>query len=116
MADPEAWRKLLQRHEGHEIDLRLTRKRKTRSLSANAYYWGVVVALLAEHCGYEPEEAHQALKMRFLLKIGNDMISTLPTVRSTADLDTVEFAAYLDQCIRLCAEMGIVVPDPGAAE
>ncbi len=111
LADPIAWRALLHRMEGKEIDLRLTKHRRVRSLSQNAFYHGVVVSMLAEHCGYENSEMHDALKMRFLRSHEDGPI---PSVRSTADLDTAEFAKYLDSCIRLCAELGICVPDPGA--
>ncbi len=72
---------------------------------------------MAEYCGYEPEEMHEALKVRFLLKHGfSNETTTLPTIRSTTDLTTAEFSEYVDQCRRLAAEMGIIVPDPGAVE
>jgi hypothetical protein len=40
----------------------------------------------------------------------------LPTVRSTTDLDTAEFVEYIEQCRRLGAEMGVIIPSPGFAE
>jgi hypothetical protein len=113
LADPVAWRALLQRNEGREIDLRLTRKRKVRSMSQNAYYWSCVVAMLAEYCGYEPEEMHTALKFKFLQK---HEYEGLPTVQSTTDLGTVEFTEYVESCRRLAAELGVNIPDPGAVE
>src|SRR4051812_22246890 len=113
LADPQAWRSLLQQHEGREIELRLTRKRKTRSTSQNSYYWGCVIPFLGDHCGYEAEEMHAALKMKFLR---SHQDGALPSVRSTADLNTAEFTEYVEQCRRLGAEMGIVIPDPGAVE
>ena len=99
--------------EGAEIDLRLSKRRKPRSLSQNAYYWAVVVPLMAEHCGYEPEEMHEALKWQFLQ---THEASTLPTVMSTTDLDTAAFTEYIEQCRRLAAGMGVVIPNPGEAE
>lgn len=109
LADPDGWRVQLQRNEGREIELRLSRRKKERSMSQNKYYWGCVVALLAEHCGYEPEEMHAALKMKFLRQYEDQ---ALPSIRSTTDLDTAEFANYIEQVRRLAAEMGVVIPDP----
>jgi len=100
------------RLEGCAVDLRLSKHRNVRSISQNAYYWAVVIPLLAEHCGYEDEEMHAALKWRFLQKHEGP----LPTVKSTAGLDTRDFAEYIEQCRRLGAEMGVQIPSPGFAE
>lgn len=105
--------KLRSRLEGFEVDVVLRRHRKPRSLSQNAYYWAVVVPLLAERAGYDDEEMHEALKWRFLQSRGGD----LPSVRSTADLDTVEFTTYIEQVRKLAADFyDLYVPDPGEAE
>lgn len=53
---------------------------------------------MAEHCGYEPEEMHDAL------------------VRSTAKLNTAEMTEYIEQCRRLAAEMSIYIPDPNETD
>ena len=114
---------LIHELNGADIDLRLSKHRNSRSISQNSYYWGVVVPLLAEHCGYEIEEMHEALKWRFLqTHAGPNEFETkatwvkLPTVRSTADLDTAEFTEYIESVRRLAAEMGVSIPSPGFAE
>ena len=114
--------RMIRQMEGSEVELVLRKHYKVRSLSQNAYYWGVVVALLAEHCGYDdPEEMHHALRHRFLL-IHNDPIETLhgktslQGARSTAKLTTAEFSEYMEQARRLAAEMGVVIPSPGEIE
>ena len=106
----EDYQRLIERLEGKQIDLRLGKRRKPRSLPQNAYYWGVVIALFAEALGYEPEELHDALKIKFLTRRGE---SELPTVASTADLDTAEFTDYIERVRRLAAEHGCYIPDPG---
>jgi hypothetical protein len=103
---------LIARLEGSDIDLRLSKHRTVRSISQNAYYWAVVIPLLAEHCGYEDEEMHTALKWRFLQKHDGP----LPTVSSTASLSTVEFTDYIERVRMLAAEMGCSIPGPGQAE
>jgi hypothetical protein len=109
---PGSFQAALARLEGKQIALRVTKHHHSRSLSQNAYYWGVVIPLLAESCGYEDEEMHDALKWKFLQRRDGPMA----TVRSTAGLTTVEFSEYTEQCRRLAAEMGVVIPDPGEAE
>jgi hypothetical protein len=47
---------LIARLDGKEIDLRLSKHRNVRSISANAYYWAVVIPLLGEL----GEAAHRA--------------------------------------------------------
>lgn len=115
---------LIARLEGNEIDLILRKHRNVRSLSQNAYYWAVVIPVLAEHCGYEDEEMHKALQWRFLQKHADQTGEfetqgtwvKLPTVRSTADLDTAEFTDYIERVRTLAAQMGCVVPSPGQVE
>jgi hypothetical protein len=102
--------KLVASLEGKEIEITLKKRSRNRSHNQNRYYWGCVIAMLAEHCGYDPEEMHEALKQRFLA-IHTE--GPLPTVRSTVALNTAEFTTYLEQCRRLAAEMGVIVPDPG---
>ena len=100
--------------EGKWVQVIVRKQIVKRSLQQNRWYWGCIIAMLALHCGYDAEEMHDALKMRFLLdRTVND---ALPTVRSTTSLSTEEFAAYCEQCRQLAAEMGVNIPDPGMAE
>lgn len=82
--------------EGEPIQLLVEKVRTKRTLPQNAYYHGVIVKMIADEVGYaNPDEVHQALKMMFLKKfIGKQQI---PTVRSTTDLDTLEFEDYLEK-------------------
>jgi len=94
-----------------EVSLELIRHRLKRSVNQNAYYWGVVIKTLADHFGYFPEEMHDALKCKFLIKgtIGNLVIP-----RSTADLYTDEFFKdYVDRIVIWAAvEHEITVEPP----
>ena len=108
--DAKRWEDQRRFLEGKEVEVTIQRLRKRRSLNQNAYMWGVVVAMIAEAAGYESEEAHDALKIRFLTIHGD---TALPTVRSTTDLTTTEFEEYLSKCRQLGAEMyGIYIPEP----
>lgn len=90
----------------------LKKAKKKRSLPQNAYYRGVVVPIIGNHLGYEAEEMHRAIAMKFLI-VHNDDPKKPPTVRSTADLSTVEFNEFLEKVVRWAAiEFSVVVPDP----
>jgi hypothetical protein len=82
-----------------------------RSGQQNKYYWSVIVAMMAEHCGYEPEEMHEVLAMRFL-RIEDDPILGTPRRQRTPKTNTAEFTEYIEQCRRLGAQLGLYIPDP----
>jgi hypothetical protein len=99
--------------EGKEIELIIRQKKSQRSLDQNSYYWGVVVAILGDHCGYDPEEMHEALKFKFLRK-GKE---GLETVTSTTDLNTKEFEDYLERIRRWASmELNCFIPQPNEVE
>ena len=76
-----AFQRAIRSLNGQRVVLRVERFADQRSLSQNAWYRGVAIPLLAEHCGYDKDEMHGALKFRFLREHTD---SELPTVRSTA--------------------------------
>lgn len=96
---------------GKHIEIVLRKRRTKRSSQANRYYFGVVVKHLAEYCGYDPQEMHEALAMRFL-RIEDCPITGAPRRKRTPETDSSEFADYVDHCIRLAAELGVVIPQP----
>ena len=100
---------------GKRVDVIIRPHREQRTTNQNSYYWSAVVELLAEHCGYEKDEMHELLALRFL-RIEADPITGSPRRQRTPKTNTAEFAAYLDQCIRFAAELGVAVPDPEQVE
>jgi hypothetical protein len=85
-----------------------------RSLNFNRFYFGAVVEPLAEHLGYDRAEMHEVLAMRFL-RIEDCPITGVPRRRRTPGCTTPEFADYVNSCIRLAAELGVVVDSDGWA-
>src|SRR4051812_16927232 len=61
-------RAVAQLKDGWQVEVAVTRLQATRSLRANAFYWGVVIAALSAHTGYTPDELHELMKMKFLPK------------------------------------------------
>lgn len=98
---------------GTEVALTIDKNRGTRSENENKYYWAVVVKTLADHLGFFPEEMHDALKMKFLLKESKP----IPTTRSTASLDTKEFEDFLEK-VRMWAssELEVKIPLPNEVD
>jgi len=110
--DGKRWDAVKAHLEGEDVAITIGRWQKKRSLKQNRYLWAVVNPMVAEASGYETaEEAHDALRMHFLLKHG-DM--PLPTIGSTTELSTTEFEEYCSKVRTLAAKMfGIYIPLPG---
>lgn len=109
LKEPRKFRSYLSGLRGKRVDVIVRTHRERRSNEANRYYWGVVVALLAEEFGYEKEECHEVLAMHFL-RIEDCPITGAPRRKRTPDCDTKEFSDYVDACIRLAAEHGVEIP------
>lgn len=107
---PADYNRHVRAHRGKHVELTLRKRRTRRSSQANRFYFGVVVKLLAEHCGYDTQEMHEALAMRFL-RIEDCPITGAPRRKRTPDTDSAEFSEYVEHCIRLAAELGVVIPD-----
>jgi hypothetical protein len=58
-----AW---LARVEGRRVVETIKREQQSRTMSQNRYYWGVVLATLAEWSGHTAEELHGFLRDEFL--------------------------------------------------
>ena len=107
-----------ERYEGYlktligDVELTVGKPRKQRSNAENNYYWGVIIEILRNHIGYTAEEMHEALKWKFLKRHG-EKVYQLPTIRSTADLSTVEFENYMSEIREWASiEMGCYIPLP----
>jgi hypothetical protein len=103
---------------GHEVDLVITKHRRKRSTNQNSFWWGVVVPMFAEACGYashEHEAVHDEL-VRVLAGLKPDANPTLQIRKSTTDMSTVEFNELIEQAQIFGAEkLGLVIPDPDTA-
>lgn len=110
--EPMIWAKHVSTHENMDVEVTLRKVRTQRSLKQNRAYFGLIVAAVAEHCGYSKDEAHEALAFKFLRQGEPD--APLPTRKSTADLTTKEFEEYQAQVKQFAAEeLGLFIPDPG---
>lgn len=103
--------------KGRDIQVTMKLRSKRRSLAENAYYWAVVVRMVAEEMGVLDDEAHDYMKNLFL-KIGvtkGGKRFELP--RSTTRLSTVEFEEYVAKCRDWAGkELNCYVPEPNEVE
>jgi hypothetical protein len=61
----------------------------------NSLYWGVYIKTIAEHCGYNPEELHEELKLKFNPKDSKINLGQRYG-GSTKNMTRKEFSKYLD--------------------
>ena len=101
--------------QGSELEVIIRKRKSQRSSQQNRYYFGCVVKLIGEYCGYDTDDMHEALAMKFL-RIEDCPITGVPRRKRTPKTNTAEFAAYVDQCIRFGAELGVVIPEPGQVD
>lgn len=102
------------------VTIEVKLKKRFRSDVQNAYYWGVVVAMISERLkelGHEVDRdlTHEFLKGRFLYSELTDPTTgeVMRIPRKTSELATEEFIAYLEQVKQFAAEtLDIYIPDP----
>lgn len=95
-----------------KVRLVLEKIRGVRTKKQNAYYWGVVLELIAEHTGYLAEEVHEVMKSKFLRQKKVWRGGEITVLRSTSELTSDEFGEYIEQVRAEGAEMQIEIPDP----
>lgn len=97
--------------EGKEFQSTLDKRVYNRSISQNSYYWGVIVSLIADHCGYsDKEDCHRDLAAKFASHPDD---SGLPHIESTAKMTVKRFIEYTESIKRWAAEfLHVYIPDP----
>jgi len=91
------------------------RAKKQRSNPQNSFYWGVCLALLADHTGYNVNDLHEILKNKFLPKMYMEIgEKSYELPKSTTKLSTVEFDSYIEEIRAFAAsELNVIIPSPG---
>jgi len=121
--DSESHRQLgdeLRKLKEGEFVVSVKKNRPVRSLSANKYYHAIL-NIICIHSGqgtgdqnFDHDELHEILKKKFNSRIvrfskgGSEIVG-----QSTSDLDTKEFASYVNQVKKWAKdEFGIGIPEP----
>ncbi len=117
--DSTAFRLSFAKLEGKEVEVVVRKKKKHRSNPQNKYYWGIVIDIVSGATGFTPQEAHDAMRYKFLAEI-SDMPNNngrLVKSKSTSELTTVEFLDYIAQIQRWASEfLDCYIPDPNEGE
>jgi len=101
--------------DGTLLDVAFHRVGKLRSLAQNRYYWGVVIKMIADEIGEDPETVHEAMKFKFLATENPDL--QIQIVRSTTDLTIFEVRDYWEKIQRWASEfLNCIIPDPNQVE
>ena len=100
--------------KGKIVEITAERQSRRRSNEQNCYYWGVVLKMIADYCGYfgrdEMESLHAELCRRF---IPGPRHGRLQLPKRTSGLSTVEMNEYMES-IRVWAanELNLYIPEP----
>ena len=117
MGNRNALSRAIMEYEGKRISITIQEAKKQRSNDQNAYYWGVVVPLVAKGITdlgeYTPnEKAHEVLKMLFLQSTSE---LGLPNTKSSTELNTKEFNEFIEQVQIWAADfLEIDIPEPNS--
>lgn len=116
--------------EGRRIEVIVRRKKRRRSLAQNAYYWGLVLNILAAQfriwdaeTEISTDTVHEWCKERFLpvVMAGEEVTLTHPGGKekvkpTTTRLTTTQFMDYIALIQKWAAEYGLYIPDPNEWE
>ena len=117
LVDKSGYDRYIKTLEGKEIFLTVSQWKNTRSNNQNNYYWGVVVKLLSETTGYTLQEMHEALKLEFLVRPAVVKGVELPTMKSTALMNTLEFEDYCKEIREWAsADLNCFIPLPNEVD
>jgi len=97
----EAFRQLYsnaERLEFTEAYICLISADKARSIPQNRYYWGVVIKMLSELTGYEPEILHEYLCGKFIGEKSRSVFDELIMIRQkSSSLTASEFNEFIEK-------------------
>jgi hypothetical protein len=97
-----------------EVQVVISKRKKIRSSSENAYYWGVIVKMVSDEVGIIPDEAHELLKYLFLKTVIYANRKRYEIASSTASLTTSKFEEYTERCRQWASqELNVYIPLPG---
>lgn len=102
-----------------EVVLTIQRKRPSRTVTQNAYYWGVVLKTIADETGQDIESVHEFLKrecnaqhVEMTNKTTGEQFDAW-IGGSTASLNVNDFYDYVERCrVWAATFLGLEIPDP----
>lgn len=124
LINPDRFKSYLYTLNGQDVEVIVAKRGKRRTDRQNKFYWGVVVKLISDYTGIEPNELHEFLKAQFAPRVetkielqnGQSIVKLLPI--STTKLFTKQFSDDYIEKIRTWAasDLNLVIPDPISVE
>ena len=102
---------------GTHVEITIKKYKSKRTNDQNAYYWGVVIPIIADYVGHDnAEDMHEDLKLKFN-PAGSKIDSGKVIGGTTTKMSTVEFfsgeTSYVERICRWASmECGLYVPPP----
>lgn len=98
---------------GHTLSCTFSENVASRSQAQLAYHW-VLIGYLASETGHSEQETHEAVMILKFgtkpLKIGNRTVQVRSSISDKAHMPKYKAIELIEEDLRLCAELGIVVP------
>ncbi len=115
--EPERFGVAVGKCAGKPVLVSIKVDRPQRSTPQNAFYWKIVIPICAEEWGYSKDAMHIAFRMKFLtIPADPENGRPLETVKSTTELDTVQWEEYIQDIRELAWDMSeIRIPLPNEA-
>lgn len=108
------WDTIWEKYKGKQVQWEVKKVNDKRTLQQNKYYWSVVVNMVAEYCGYHPDEAHEILLQEFapLQEVGTDRWHQKTIVVRSSQMTVDEMIYYIDRIVQEMASIGLEIPSP----
>jgi len=90
--------------------VQVTERKPIRNLSQNDKYWAILEGL-SDHLGYTKDELHELLKYKYLKYAKEIAGQPVVVVPSTSDLDTAQFAEYIENVLSFAQQFGCSFQD-----
>lgn len=116
--NPEAFLMECRKLEGKKgtVSVEEESNRKPKSNEQFKYYWGVVIPILSDYWGYENDEAHRALSLKFLI-VNEPGKPAFVASTSRNNWTTASWEEYLDKIRRWALEFfNVTIPLPNEVD
>lgn len=115
LVDREAFSRAMHHFRRGRVTVRVQMDRGKRTSQANRYY-RLILGLIADETGHDPDELHEYYKRRFLVARTIEVMGEEIEVWTTTEENQEAFIAYTEQIRRhALLDLGIETPDPDPA-
>lgn len=111
--DRESFSKAMRSFKRGRVSVRVEIDRQRRSNRANRYYRGVVLHLISEHTGDDPNDLHEHFKRMFTEPVIRTVLGKEIEIYTTREDDSQEFYDFVERVRRFALmDLGVDTPDP----